>query len=306
MALTKSILESTKILEGLTDEQKLAIITLSNNDENAVIGSRFGEVYRQMDETILDATGIARDGAEKTYNYLGRAIKEYKGKYADYDSLKGRITELEEQVAKGGDQETVRAYKQAMADLEAVKKQYSDLKGEYDNAKVRFESDIFGMKVDGVLDSAKSALKFRSGVNEQMVALALREAVGKIKGYDPTFIDDGKGGKALVFRNADGTTMNNPENQLNPYTAGELLARELSSYDILDNGKRGGSGSKGGAPSPQQTVLSGVATRVQATRAIEANLSSRGLVRGTLQYQNEFDKMYAENNVNSLPIGSDE
>lgn len=314
MALTDAILRSNKILEGLTDEQRLAIVTLSNNDENSVMGSRFGELYRQLDETIAANTGIQRNGAEKTYNYLERATKEFAAKYADYDSIKGendtfktKIAELEQKIAAGsGDQETVKAYKQALADLDAVKKQFTDLKGEYDTAKAKYESDLFGVRVDGIIDAARSSLKFKSGINEAMAALAVKEAVGKVKALNPAFIDDGKGGQVLVFRNADGTTMNNAENQLNPFTAKELLARELASYGILDNRKGGGSGSGPQQPNPAQISLSGASTRVQAVKAIEGMLSSKGLVRGTLSYQQEFDKMYSEGNVNSLPIGTDD
>lgn len=314
MALNSAIIKSNKILEGLTDEQILAIVTLSNNDENSVIGSRFGELYRQLDETIEANTGIHRNGAEKTYNYLERATKEFAAKYSDYDAvkgengtLKGKVAELEEKLTKGtADQETVKAYKQALADLDAVKKQYSDLKGEYDAAKGKYESDLFGIRVDGVIDSARSSLKFKNGVNEAMAALAVKEAVSKIKGFNPAFVDDGKGGQVLVFRNADGTTMNNAENQLNPFTAKELLARELASYDILDGRKGGGSGTGPQQPNPAKMTLSGASTRIQAVKAIEGILSSKGLVRGTLPYQNEFDKMYLEGNVNSLPIGTDE
>lgn len=314
MALTRAILKSNKILEGLTDEQILAIETLSNNDENSVIGSRFSEVYRQMDETIAEHLGIQRNGAEKTYNYLSRAAGEFKAKYADYETIKGenkafrdKVAELEEKISKGSaDQETVKAYKQALADLDAVKAQFADLKKTHDESMAKHEADLFNMKVDSIIESAKGGLKFRKGVNEQMIGLALKDAISKVKGFNPGFIDDGKGGKALVFRNADGTTMNNAENQLRPFTAQELLKRELSSYDILDNGRTQGSGSQGGSQQQQQMTLSGVSTRVQATKAIEGMLSAKGLVRGTLEYQNQFDKMYAENNVSSLPIGSNE
>lgn len=313
MALTSEILKSNKILEGLTEDQIRAITILSSNDENAVIGARIGEIYRQFDDSILESTGITRDGAEKTYFYLPRAIKAMKDQYKDYDALKGenatfkaKVAELEEKLTRGSaDQETVKAYKQALADLDAVKAQYADLKKASDDARAKYESDLFGIRVDGVIEAARGGLKFRQGVNEQMIALALKDAVGKVKGYNPDFIDDGKGGKTLVFRNADGTTMNNPENQLNPFTAQELLKRELASYDILDNGRRQGSGSQGGSQN-QPVSLAGVATRVQAMKVIESQLSAKGLVRGTLRYQEEFDKMYAEGNVSSLPIGSNE
>ena len=89
--LTKETLIANEALKGLTEEQLTAITTLSENDENTVIGQKFGEVYRQMDSTIEKATGIKRDGDEKTYVYLGRATKAFAEKFADYESLKTKI-----------------------------------------------------------------------------------------------------------------------------------------------------------------------------------------------------------------------
>ena len=54
-------------ITGLSEEQVSAIVELSRNDENQVIGQRIGEIYRELDNTIAASTGIAREGAEKTY-----------------------------------------------------------------------------------------------------------------------------------------------------------------------------------------------------------------------------------------------
>ena len=102
MALVRDTILANEVLAGLTDEQINAIETLSRNDEDVVIGARFGEVYRQMDSTIEKATGIKRNGDEKTYNYLERAAKEYAGKYADYDTHKTKVADLEAKIAKVG------------------------------------------------------------------------------------------------------------------------------------------------------------------------------------------------------------
>ena len=67
---------ANEALAGLTDEQITAIETLSRNDEDVVIGARFGEVYRQMDSTNVKATGLKRNGDEKTYNYLASEAKQ--------------------------------------------------------------------------------------------------------------------------------------------------------------------------------------------------------------------------------------
>ena len=73
--ITQEMLSADAALNGLTDEQKNAIVTISKNDEDVVIGKRFSEVYNQLDATIAKETGIARNGDEKTYNYLERAAR---------------------------------------------------------------------------------------------------------------------------------------------------------------------------------------------------------------------------------------
>ena len=44
MALARETIVANEVLAGLTDEQITAIETLSRNDEDVVIGTRFGEV----------------------------------------------------------------------------------------------------------------------------------------------------------------------------------------------------------------------------------------------------------------------
>ena len=74
--ITNDMLTADAVLTGLTDEQKDAIVAMSKNDEEVVIGNRFREVYNQLDATIAKETGIARNGDEKTYVYLERAARE--------------------------------------------------------------------------------------------------------------------------------------------------------------------------------------------------------------------------------------
>ena len=135
--LQKDTIIANESLKGITDEQISAIETLSKNDEDAVIGAKFGEVYRQMDATIEKATGVRRNGDEKTYLYLERAAKEYANKYSDYDSLKTKVTDLEDKISKGGDaalkekmaekddsakDEEIKELKKALSEAKAAKK----------------------------------------------------------------------------------------------------------------------------------------------------------------------------------------
>ena len=78
MALTTELLNASTALAGLTDEQKSAIVEMSRNDEQTVIGQKTGELYGGLDADILAASGIAKNGTEKTYDYAKRVIGEIK------------------------------------------------------------------------------------------------------------------------------------------------------------------------------------------------------------------------------------
>lgn len=306
--ITLEMLNGNEGLKGLTPDQKEAIVTLSRNDENAVIGERFGEVYRQMDETIVNALGIPRNGDEKTYLYLQRAANEFKGKYADYDGLKGQIDSLKNEKAAleakiesgAGDSSLKEQYENVKKELQATKEQFNTLKGEKDALEAQHKQQLMGLRIDAEMAKAKDGLKFRSGMSEAAIQSLVDAAVVKVKGYSPKFETDNNGKENLRFYDSNGVIMNNPDNNLNPFTPKELLLRELKPYDIIDNAARGGAGGNQTPPS-RATGFSG-STREQAVAEIEKELATKGFVKGTEAYENEMFRLYEENNIDSLPL----
>lgn len=301
------MLNGNEGLKGLTPDQKEAILTMSRNDENAVIGARFGEVYRQMDETIVNALGIPRNGDEKTYLYLQRAANEFKGKFADYDGLKAQIetlkgekSALETKIASGAVDSTLKEqYENVKKELQTTKEQYVALKGEKDSLEAQHQQQLLGLRIDAEMAKARDGLKFRSGMSDAAIQSLVDAAVVKVKGYAPKFVTDNTGKESLRFYDSNGVIMNNPDNNLNPFTPKELLLRELKPYDIIDNAARGGAG--GGSITPKSVNFSG-STREQAVEEIEKELSTKGLVKGTEAYENEMFRLYEENNIDSLPL----
>ena len=297
MALVKDTLLANEALKGLSDEQISAIETLSKNDEDAVIGGRFSEVYRQMDSTIEKATGIKRNGDEKTYNYLERAAKEFAGKYADYDSLKTKVGELEQKIATGGDAALKAQLDSVKGELEAAKGEYATLKATYEKEKGDNARALLNFKIDSEIARAKDGLKFKSSLNEAVMTTLVSQAIGNIKAKNPSFEDRG-GVQTLVFRDAEGKPLLNAENKLNPYTAKELLTKEFEKMDILEKSPAKGAG--GEPPKPSATI-SGATTRIEALTAIEKMLSERGISKTSLDYQREYDKLCEEYKVSDLP-----
>ena len=312
--ITIEMLAADAALAGLTDEQKNAIALMSKNDEEVVIGNRFREVYNKLDETIAKETGIARNGDEKTYLYLERAAKTLAAKANSVDGLNTKIADLtkerdklKQQVAEGGDEATRKQLAQAQKDLEAVRTQYDTLKADFDKAKTDHAAELLGVQIDNVLAGAQAGLKFKPEFPQAATDTLLAQALTKIKGMNPDFIDDGKGGKRLVFKGENGEIARDPENHLEPYTAEALLKKELRAMGILDEGRQA---TGAGTHQPQQKPQLGGAsvdvsmarTQQEADNIIHNQLNAQGLVRGSKKYQEAYDAAWRDNNINTLPV----
>lgn len=312
--ITREMLTSDTVLGSLSEEQVNAIVTLSRNDEEAVIGARFREVYNQLDETIANSTGIARNGDEKTYLYLERAAKQLAAKANSVDGLNVRITELTKErdrlkkaVEEGTADEALRRQLQsAQADLENVRSQYNTLKDETDQLKQKHAQELLGLQIDNELRNSMGGIKFKADLPQALTDAVLAQTIEKVKGMNPQFIDDGKGGKKLAFMGEDGEPLRNPDNRLEIYTAGEMLTKELKTLGVLDEGRQ----QQGGGTKPLQNQggnggsvvdITGARTQVEAQEAIAKQLMQRGLVNGSAEFQKAMDDAWRDYNVASLP-----
>ena len=315
MALTTELLNANAALSGLTDEQKSAIVEMSRNDETAVIGQKTGEIYGGLDADILSASGIAKNGTEKTYDYAKRVIGEIKSQAGNAAALQTQVSELTKEkerlegvIAKGGaDAETKRALEQARADLANVQTQFSELKTKYDTAEQEHSKAIFGMKIDGELAKASAGIKFKPEITESVKNVLMQQALAKVKGMNPEYIDDGNGGKVLAFME-NGTPKRNPANNLNPYTAAELVAAELKTMGVLDEGRQqqgaGSQGGAGGQGGSHLADLSGARTQVEAREILAKQFMSQGLTNGSKEFEDAMNKAWKDNYaiIKTLPI----
>lgn len=316
MALTRETIAANAVLAGLTDEQIAALETLSKNDENTVIGNKIGEIYREFDTKIASITGVARNGDEKTYNYFERAATELKNSAKEVETFKTQVdtltkekARLEKAVADGAtDAETKKQLNQAKADLTAITNQYNTLKTEFDTTKETHQTELFGVQVENELKGATSGLKFKQELPQSVTGVILEQALAKVKALSPEYIDNGQGGKQLVFKDETGAVMRNPENQLNPYTANDLIQKELKTLGVLDEGRKatgggtnppaGGTGGNGGGSTID---VSGAKTRVEANEAITTGLLAQGLTVGSDEFQSAMTQAWTDNNVAQLP-----
>lgn len=312
--LTREILVANAALSGLTDEQITAITTLSQNDENSVIAKKTSEIYGALDADILAASGIAKNSTEKTYDFAKRVIGEFKtkaesakGLQSQIDTLTKEKARLEKAIADGSaDAETVKALKQAKADLANVTTQYTELNTKFEQMKTEHEKEMFGVKIDNELQTAAAGLTFKTGLPESVTKVILAQANEKVKGMNPEYIDDGKGGKILAFKDASGAIMRNPNNQLNPFTPGELLTKELETMGVLvPKRQQPGGGTKPPKRQPGGGSItvdaSGAKTRTEAYDVIANSLMQQGLTIGSKAFDDAMKQAWQDNNISQLP-----
>lgn len=313
MALTKELLLQQEGLKGLTEEQLTQIATLSLNDETTVVGRKVREIYDTLDANILSGTGIAKQGTEKTSEYLLRASQSLKDSASKADTLRTQLKALEGEksrlegiIADGGATKEMEAQlEHAKAELKSTKTEYGNLKDTLERLKADHEKEMFDLKVDNILNGSMEGIRFKDTIPESVQKILVSQAMDKVKSFNPYFNESG----TLIFRDKDGLDLKNANNSLNPYTADELIKRELQQMDVLDNGTK----TKGGGTEPPKsnggskgtsTVtadLSLCKTRVEADIAIGEALKAQGIAKYSDEWFTEHDRLWEENKVGSLP-----
>lgn len=310
--ITVELLDKTPQLAELTPEIKAAIALLSQNDENAVIAQRFSEHYSQLDANFLAATGIAKVGSEKTYDYVVRVGKELK------KATEGAIskTEYDKIVAERDEALT------AATDPDNYKRKYEDelkrakkLETQLQTQNSEHQQALHGIKVDNAIDTVLKGMSVRTDVEPMLAKLAMEKALATVHGANPEFVEvDGK--QVLQFRDGNGDVLLNDKNFQKPYTLEEMLAKELQPYNILAKAAPqqhgvgsqppaggAGSGTGSGAGGGAVVDVASARTQLEASKAITASLKQQGLTPGTQAYTVAEQKAWADNNVAALPVG---
>lgn len=313
--LTVEMLRQNAALSGLTDAQITAITEMSRNDENTVISTKIGSLHGQYDADIFGITGIKKNDGEKSYDYAKRVLSDYKAKAASTSDVEAKlnaanskIAELQDKIAKGdGDAAIRQQLKDAKAQVSQLQTQLQTEATKFNAERDKLQKQVSDVHIDYAFREAAKGLKFKAGITDAVQNILLTSAKNEVlaKGT-PDFVDDGHGGKKMVFRGADGNILNNVKNNLNPYTVSELLM-ETSLKDVVDTGKQqtgGGTGSQGsGAGSGTGLLdLTGVKTQTEADTMIEKYLLQQGLTRDSQEFGQQSLQLRTENEVDKLPI----
>lgn len=297
MALNKETIIANEALKGLSEEQISAIETLSQNSEDELFRVKMGEHYRKLDASIEEHSGVSRNGDEKTYEYLPRAIDAMK---AGYESSMQKLKAENETLKANGSADAALQSKidSITKELETARSEYKTLKDASDAEKVAHAKALNDYKIDSEIARAFDGIAFKAGLNAELLATAKERAIANIKGKNPTF-EERDGEQRLVFYDGDKPLLNK-ENQLKPYTTKELLMEECSKFDILNSRPKQGAGGKGNQPSGGSSVIA--STQTEAMTKIDAMVCEMGFKKGNADYQAEVNRLWAENNCSSLPM----
>lgn len=311
MPLTPELIKANESLAGLSDDQITAISTLSANEEATVISSKIGEHHGKIEADVKAVSGIDKNEGEKSYDYVKRALSTYKEKagsttqlQSQIDAQKATITDLEAKILDGkGNEAVAQKLRDAESKLGALQSQYETDKSTWEKEKSSFTEKITGVQVNAEIAKATAGLKFKAAFPESVQKTLLKSAKETILGqYKPDWIEEGDA-KVMVFRDAKGDIIRNKANQMEPYTAQELIAEQLA--DTLDQGKKqngAGTGGESGGGGVESADISAAKTQVEADTLISKHLMQKGLVRGTKSFADEQKKIRDENNVSKLPI----
>lgn len=307
--LTEAILKANQALASLTLEQITAITTLSQNDENQVIANKYGEIYGQFDGIVQEITGEAKPQGKKTSEWVKEKLTSLKtkaekaGDKTELENLQKELADAKEALKNNSGDAKLKGEVDRLAKEVADEKQrVKDLQSQLTNtakdweAKVEAEKGkLVSLRIDNEANAALAGMKFKDEklIPPDLRKIAIDAAKAKILSeMKADWIDDGKGGQRLVFRDAQGQVKNNPENALNPFTFGELLAKELT--PVLDTGNR--QNGAGTSPNPANNGTNGtisvgtVKSKAEADEAINSQLMKLGISKTHKDYNTKYQE----------------
>lgn len=307
MSLDSSTIKANALLATLTDEQVGALVTLSTNDEQTVIGAKIGALHGQYDTDILTVTGIAKNQGEKSYDYTKRVLTDYKTKLAgfataeaDLAKLKTEKADLETKLAAGaGDALIKQQLTDATTKLQQLQGAYDADKVAFEDEKVKLTSALHTTKVENHFDNAIAGLKFKATIPDSVKSVLLKNVKQELLSTTkPEFTATGD----LIFRDANGAIMSNPSNKLNPFTAAELISKAL--VDVIDLGRQQPGGGSGPVKPGEVTIIdiSAAKTQIEADEIIQKHLLAGGMLRTDQNFGAEQNKLRKEHGVEKLPI----
>lgn len=220
------------------DEHTTYLENFKKQEVDPLVSKSVSEIHKRYDDDMFELFGERKENDEKTYNFLKRKVTELKTQTGESEKLQNKIKELEETIKNGNGDELLKKQ------LEEVREKYKEEQEGWKEKEKEFLTTIETNKLDMELDKAMIGLKFKDDISQDIKDVF----IGKVKAdliKNARFVDN-----TLVFVGEDGQTLVNKENALNPYTAKEMMEKNLEG--ILTKVEK-----QNGPPKPKTKIVDG-------------------------------------------------
>jgi hypothetical protein len=315
--LTAEKIKTIPALASLADDAITALVTLSQNDEAATIAAKVAEIHNAYDADIKAVTGQDKPAGVKTYEHMKAMLTAYKTQAeTGAAELAGKVqaleverADLQKKIKEGATDAALKTQVDALtAAIADEKKRAGDLQKLVQTKEQESTAALAAAKAEN--DRLIVGMEFERGLlgvrfkDETAIPKEVRQTFienakrGILDRYKPDTIErDGR--SMIVFRDAQGMIVNNPDNLQNPFTPGEMLLREIA--PLLDQGKAG-AGTKPGANGNAAHLAGNWRTKTEAVKAFRDELAARGIAAGTPEHASEMTELYKKHDLSQLPL----
>jgi hypothetical protein len=234
-----------KLFEGLKakgfdvfDEAKKA--ELINNSTTEKIKAREFELKVGYEKDIQDLTGEVKGVNEKTHEYLKRV-------------LGGSLSKAKELEAK------LNSSPNADDTIKQIQDSFSQKEQDYLKQIGEYESKITNSKKDSIFNDGLKSLNLAKDVDPEYLELKLNQIKAK---YLNNLSFDEQGNAVLL--DAEGKTLRNESNNMNPFTIQEVLSKELDKFIAVERTVEGASTNTPNPANPNADVPKDLETFVKS------------------------------------------
>jgi hypothetical protein len=241
LEISKDLLKA--ILPDVTDELLTKTVTTVNNfvdgQAEALLSKEKGKVKGETLQLIDDVAkelGIDRKDGEKSTDLIKKVVSDLKSKETQSTA---KIVELEKKINDGSSDNTLKEQ------LKSVTEQKDALVKEIKDIKVTHKEEL--TKVTSESEKAFKEVAFRSAAPKLKAGILSDEAQKTIIDLAiKEYIDNSERvNGVIILKDKDGKILRNPDNNHEPYTITELLAKSKLLEGLVETTvKAGGTGER--------------------------------------------------------------
>lgn len=310
--ITAEQIKAVPELADLPEDKITKLVTLANNAGKQAIDTYSGTSKRRWEEDVKTLTGLEKpESGMPAHEFLKWAWSE---KMKEVDDLKKKADgtkekELTEQIAalQKKIESGSSAWKQEAEDykslVEQLKGQMKKVQDEYTEKLTAKEKENLLIDVQYALASVESGKEFDPVIPDDVKKSFLENRRNAIlSNYTPERVQK-DGTTVIQWRDKNGELVRIAEKGMEPATTADLYEKELA--PILKKTKQqpgGGTTPPGGGKSTSPVDVKGAKTQAEAMRLIQEELAKQGLQKGTVEFTEEQNKIWKENELAKLPM----